>query len=225
MDIRKLSIEERNCPYQMAKHFVTQNDNDFYERIRFLGKSYSINELKNIVHLCQLFNRNESYISKILNVSKVKEIENVELLVDKAISDLDKKLKSDKKDYYIKEIENGSKKISEDNLNKFSLSFLKEIESEFIELRNELKDKGNSSLFFDNINKMISCIQISSLHIIKNQKSLTPNMLKDKSIFTGFLMKNSILKTMKIEEEKIEELKDKPTPKNKPKRKPSLKMK
>lgn len=224
MDIRKLSIEERNCPYQMAKHFITQNENDYYDKIKFLNKSYSISELKNIVDLCKLFNRDEKYISKILKVSRVREIENVELLINNAVNDLEIKLKTDKKNYYIDELKNNSKRFNESNFEKFSLTFLKEMETEFIELRNELKEKNNSSLFFDNINKMISCIQLSSVHIIKHQKSLTPNMLVDRSVFTGFLINNPILKAVKLENENIQKEKLEVKNKKKHNRKMKLKM-
>jgi hypothetical protein len=224
MDIRKLSIEERNCPYQMAKHFITQNENDYYDKIKFLNKSYSISELKNIVDLCKLFNRDEKYISKILKVSRVREVEDVELLINNAVNDLEIKLKTDKKNYYIDELKNNSKRFDESNFEKFNLTFLKEMETEFIELRSELKEKNNSSLFFDNINKMISCIQLSSVHIIKHQKSLTPNMLMDRSVFTGFLINNSILKTITLENENIQKEKLEVKNKKKHNRKMKLKM-
>lgn len=91
MDIRKLTIEERNNPFIMLKNNLTNGEIDFLQRKSFNARPETLDELESVVILMNTLNKKTSFINNIVMLSNIKENSDY-FLVDSVLTDLEVEL-------------------------------------------------------------------------------------------------------------------------------------
>ena len=89
MDIRKVSMKDRQNPYIMVKNYMETNSDHFIENTKFLEKNYSLDEIDDMIILLDLFKKEDGYLLNFLKSVKIKELNDIDLLVDKSLKELE----------------------------------------------------------------------------------------------------------------------------------------
>ncbi len=106
MDIRKLTLEERNNPFIMVKHrYGSNEDNEgLLSKIKLNKREKSIDELKSMVFLLKIFNKSDEYINEVVLSTPIKDYK-LDYLLDVVFNDVSLNLESyvNNHDIYLKE--------------------------------------------------------------------------------------------------------------------------
>lgn len=91
MDIRKLTISERNNPFILLKNKMDINENDVLRKIQFNNKSKTFSELESFVILMRFLKKDENFINQATELTPLKE-DNLSYFINSILNDVELQL-------------------------------------------------------------------------------------------------------------------------------------
>lgn len=235
MDIRNIPHSCRNQPMKMVELSLKDYEEDFLDKLTFLEKEMRLSSLKNLKDLCQYFDKDESFIVKMLNKIKVKEIIDHEYLVLQVSQEMTELLESEDHKEKIEDILNKTSSVQGLTLDHpFNLEEkIKELEEEDKRLIKKLDTATDSEEYFDLIERKIDTVRSTYICLMSRKiESMSQLNLTKGFRYASLILQNedyqrALMTTKKqsiIAPEKTKR-KLKNTPRNKTTRRMDMKLK
>ena len=92
MDIRKLTIKDRNTPFSLMKARMDNNELNVLKKINFNNTQKNFYELESFVILMRFLKKEESFIEQVVSLTPLRE-SNASYLIDTILNDIEYELR------------------------------------------------------------------------------------------------------------------------------------
>lgn len=180
MDIRSISMKDRQNPYVMAKHYMENNSVHFIEKTRFLEKNYSLDEVDDMIILLELLKKDDNYLLNFLKSVKIKELNDIDLLVDKSLKELEESNSEDEniKNYLENEMKSKIPSLEKiENDENFNIeNTLMILQKENDDLNKKLENPKTFNSFKLLVDKKKSVVKLSAIYLSKSNINKMSNL-------------------------------------------------
>ncbi len=206
MDIRNIPHSHRNQPMKMAEISLKDYESDFLDKLTFLEKEMSLSSVKNLRDLCRYFDKDESFIVKMISKIKIKDIKNTQKMVEDISEEMS-----------IFNNKENNKESFENILNQTNIQGLLlenpfNVEDKIIALEEEdkslnkkLKDATDSDSYFDLIERKRNTVKATYICLLsKNINKLSQLNLTKGVKYATLILQNSNYQRALLVSNKIE---------------------